>query len=404
MSRINQIESDSRRFLLHGLGAPGAETGHPPEAVVQSAANRKTVKLTGHWTLRGFSDRGTSEQNRLRQMLAIHARDSAVHWDLYGVQAIDSVGAFFLSRSWRNKRPEHLVIRDKHNPVLKRWLERQVSANTGQSPAKRPWPLRLAHRVREQLRYQLDFIRLFGQFVLDSLLLLRHPGRIPWREISATVYESGGRALTVTALVGVLIGVVVSMWSALELRNFGAEAYIVNILGISILRELGPLLAAIIVAGRSGSAMTAELGVMRLTQELDALSSIGISPSIRLILPMIVGLTIAMPLLVVWTDTIALAGGIFVAHVVLGINSGEFLESLPHVVPIVNFWLGLGKALVFGFLIAMVSGHFGLRIEPNTQSLGRETTNAVVNAITMVIAADAVFALLLQDVGLPGAS
>jgi phospholipid/cholesterol/gamma-HCH transport system permease protein len=119
---------------------------------------------------------------------------------------------------------------------------------------------------------------------------------------------------------------------------------------------------------------------------------------------MIVGLTIAMPFLVVWTDMIALAGGFFVAHMVLGINSGEFLVSLPHAVPIVNFWLGLGKALVFGMLIALVSGYFGLRIEPNTQSLGRETTNAVVSAITMVIAADAVFALLLQNVGLPGAS
>jgi phospholipid/cholesterol/gamma-HCH transport system permease protein len=243
-------------------------------------------------------------------------------------------------------------------------------------------------------------VELLGRLVLDVGYLLRHPGRAPWREWSATLYRTGATALPITALVGFLIGIVVSYLSAQQLQTFGANVFIVDLLGISILRELGPLLAAILVAGRSGSAMTAQLGVMRVTQELDALSAFGVSQTLRLVLPKVLALSVALPLLVLWTDALALGGGMLAADLELGIGYPVFLRRLPEVVPIANLWIGLGKGVVFGLLIAVVACHFGLRIRPDTESLGAGTTSSVVTAITVVIIADAVFAVAFSGVGL----
>jgi len=165
------------------------------------------------------------------------------------------------------------------------------------------------------------------------------------------------------------------------------------------LRELGPLLAAILVAGRSGSSITAQLGVMRVTEELDAMLVMGLPHGFRLILPRVVALAVTMPLLVIWTDAMALIGGMAAATIELGLSPRYFVNNLPEAVPIANYWIGLGKGVVFGSLIALVACHFGLRIKPDTESLGQGTTTSVVTAITVVILADAVFAIVFNGVG-----
>ncbi|HEY5801387.1 MAG TPA: ABC transporter permease, partial [Burkholderiaceae bacterium] len=177
------------------------------------------------------------------------------------------------------------------------------------------------------------------------------------------------------------------------------DIYLVNLLGMSIIRELGPLLAAILVAGRSGSSITAQLGVMRVTEELDAMLVMGMPHGFRLIMPRVVALAIAMPLLVIWTDAMALIGGIVAANAELDLSPSYFFKSLPDAVPLANYYIGLGKGVVFGALIALVACHFGLRIKANTESLGRGTTTSVVTAITVVILADAVFAIVFNGVG-----
>ena len=156
----------------------------------------------------------------------------------------------------------------------------------------------------------------------------------------------------------------------------------------------------LVVAGRSGSAITAQLGVMRVTEELDALAVMGIPYTVRLILPKVIALAITVPLLVLWTSSIALVGGAFSAKLQLGMSMSQFILGLPAAVPVVNLWLAIGKGAVFGALIALVACHFGLRIEPNTESLGAGTTRSVVTAITVVILADAVFAIIYADVGI----
>jgi phospholipid/cholesterol/gamma-HCH transport system permease protein len=249
------------------------------------------------------------------------------------------------------------------------------------------------------LDHAVGLLRLIGELVIALALLPARVRLIPWREISANVYRAGLQALAITGLVGGLIGVVLSYLFALQLRQYGADAFIVRILGIGVLRELGPLLAAILVAGRSGASIAAQIGVMRVTQELDALAVMGISRTLRLVLPKIVALTIALPLLVLWTDAAAVLGGMLAAQYQLGIGPASFLAAFPDAVPQTNLWLGVGKGAVFGAVIALVACHFGLRIQPNSESLGTGTTQAVVAAITLVIVLDAVFAVIFSDVG-----
>ena len=244
------------------------------------------------------------------------------------------------------------------------------------------------------------FVRLLGGLLLECLRLVRRPSEIPWREISANIYKGGVMALPVTALVGFMIGIAMSYLMALQLRKFGADIFIINILGLAVIRELGPMLMAVLVAGRSGSAMTAQIGVMRVTEEIDALAAMGISRILRLILPKVIGLTLVAPLLVFWTSLWALIGGMISANLQLGIGYEFFLQQLPKVVRAVNITLSLSKGLLFGFVVTLVACHYGLRVKPNTESLSTSTTASVVTAITCVILIDAVFAIMTRSVGL----
>jgi phospholipid/cholesterol/gamma-HCH transport system permease protein len=328
------------------------------------------------------------------------AADPECGWDLRGVDVLDHAGALLLWRAWGRKRAPRLEIKTEQLQLF----ERMMAA----APAL---PLRgrfdpffpavfVGRKVLNVYDHLTHLLVVLGQSVIELMALLMHPRRIPWRELSANVYRTGAQALGITALVGFLIGVVLSYLSSQQLKLFGADAFIVNILGVSVIRELGPVLAAILIAGRSGSAITASLGVMRVTQELDAMAVMGIPHSLRLILPKMLALAISMPLVVLWTDAVALLGGMVAARIELGIGYHHFLMTLPDAVPIANLWLGLGKGAVFGVMIALVACHFGLRIEPNTESLGMGTTDSVVTSITVVILVDAVFAILFKDIGI----
>jgi phospholipid/cholesterol/gamma-HCH transport system permease protein len=196
-----------------------------------------------------------------------------------------------------------------------------------------------------------------------------------------------------------LIGVVISYLTSDTLKAYGAGVYIVNLLGISIIRELGPLLVAILIAGRSGSAMTAQIGVMRVTEEIDAMIAMGISPISRLVLPKVLGLAVALPLVSIWAIAAALVGGAIAAYAQLGLDMVFFLSSLPRVVYADNIWIASVKTLTFGMTIALISCHFGLRAKPNTESVSSSITTSVVAAITLVILLDAVFAIMFRSVG-----
>jgi phospholipid/cholesterol/gamma-HCH transport system permease protein len=356
----------------------------------------KVVRLSGNWTLRNLA-----MAPLLRHKIKKLADNKTMQWDMEAVDVLDSGTALILWQDWGKQMPAALRMRPEHQRLFERWQSLQLT----EFESKRSRALLVIlylQRTIESFRLQLlDLVMLLGQLALDIAYLFRHPGAVPWSEISSTIYEAGVRALGITALVGFLIGIVLSYLSALQLKLFGAEIYIIDILGMSVIRELGPLLAAILVAGRSGSAMTAQIGIMRVTEELDALSAMGISHSMRLILPKVAALTISMPLLSVWTSAMALVGGMVSAQNTLDISYQQFFLKLPDVVPLLNVFIGLGKSVVFGLMIALIACHFGFRIQPNTESLGYETTNSVVAAITVVIMNDAVFAILFMNVGMP---
>jgi phospholipid/cholesterol/gamma-HCH transport system permease protein len=368
----------------------------PSLTVFTSDEGDSWVKLSGSWNLRNLV-----LAPDLQSKISLNAVNSAIYWDLRDIDALDSVAALMIWEAWGEKIPGQLQIKPEHQCLFDRW-QSQILPIT--EPCESGFSLffnaiwQMIHGFWLQF---LDIVILIGQLTLDVNYLVRHPRAIPQAEISITIYEAGVRALGITALVGFLIGVVLSYLSALQLKTFGAEIYIIDILGLSIIRELGPLLAAILVAGRSGSAMTAQLGIMRVTEELDALSAMGISHSLRLILPKVLALMIVMPLLSAWTSASALLGGMFSAQNTLDISYQQFFLKLPNVVPLINVFIGLGKGLVFGVMIALIACHFGFRIKPNTESLGVETTNSVVASITVVIMIDAVFAILFMGIGMP---
>jgi phospholipid/cholesterol/gamma-HCH transport system permease protein len=354
------------------------------------------ARLSGDWTHRALAGRAVE----LRASLA--GLPAGTTWNLDEIGVVDSFGALLIWRAWGRRWPDEARIPAAARQALAR-LEAAQGEQLPRHPATGPATL-IANFGAATLGlagHLADFVVLLGRITLDLAYLLRDPAHWPLKEISANLHKVGVKAMPVAALVGFLIGVVLSYLSALQLKTFGADAFIVNILGLGIVRELGPVLVSVLVAGRSGSAMTAQLGVMRVTEEIDALTTMGISRYTRLVLPKVLALTFAMPLLVLWTSAVALLGGMVAAELQLDLGYGFFLQTLPRVVPVTNLWIGLAKGAVFGLLIALVACHFGLRVKPNTESLSTHTTSSVVSAITLVILADALFAIATRTVGVP---
>jgi phospholipid/cholesterol/gamma-HCH transport system permease protein len=371
--------------------APTLTVDHPHPGAAQS------VVASGVWQVHALTDKGALKA--ITQTLKALKGDPTLAWDLSAVSSLDHIGAQMFWNAWGKERPAQLKLDPRQEELFKR-IEAagdNVMPRTRTSHLK--WVIALGAGMLSFFEHLHGFVELLGRLVQDIWRFIRHPLTGPWREISANIFHSGFQALGITALVGFLIGVVLSYLSAQQLRMFGGDTYLVNILGMSVIRELGPLLAAILVAGRSGSAITAQLGVMRVTEELDAMLVMGISHGYRLILPKVIALAVAMPLLVVWTDAMALIGGMISAKIELNLSARYFIQKLPSAVPLINYTIGLMKGVTFGVLIALVSCHFGLRIKPNTDSLGRGTTTSVVTAITVVILADAVFAIIFNNVG-----
>ncbi|GAB4262763.1 MAG: ABC transporter permease [Methylomicrobium sp.] len=367
-----------------------------PVLHIRQQAGYSIVDLKGSWDLRAIEARSAAI-DELKQL----PDDSDYEWNLAAIDSLDSAGAWLIWQVWGEEFPLKLMVKPEHKRLFERWQ------SFGYEPTKvERTHLALLLAASNKLIaafwvHVVSSLVLLGQLFLDSSYLFKNPAKIPWAEISSTIYNSGVKALGITALVGFLIGIVLSYLSALQLQAFGAEIYIINILGLSIIRELGPLLAAILVAGRSGSSLTAQIGIMRVAEELDALSAMGISHSLRIVFPIVVALTVTLPLLAVWTNVAALIGGIVSAWQTLDISLQLFLLKLPDSVPLVNLFIGVGKSAVFGMLIGLIACHYGFLIKPNTESLGNETTNSVVASITVVIMVDAVFAILFMGIGMP---
>lgn len=371
------------------------EVPQAPRWQIVEESGQRIIRLVGYWNL---LTRGAERERVAAELQRIRTPRQLV-WDLSHVRVMDSAGALLLWHLWDEDLPDRLHCRPEH----RQWFARLGKLSTP------------SHRDREQRSASLSLLgarivamgqdaagvmQLIGQLLLDFVYTLLHPRLTPWKEISASIYRTGATALPLLGTVGVLIGIVMTYQLAMSLRQFGANTMIVSVLGLSILRELGPVITALIVIGRTGSAITAGIGVMHVTEEFDALRAFGASPTQRLILPSVIGMAVSIPLLVIWTDFAGLVGGIIASDFSLGVGYRLFIERLPESVPWVNFWIGLGKGVLFGFVIATVSSYFGLKVRANTESLRQETTNSVVTSLTLILLLDATLGALLTNVGL----
>ncbi len=377
---------------------------NPPRIETQTSPDGTRLAVLGRWTSAQVADVGRwrALQESLSALPRVANGKSTANnlaWDLRGMEQLDHIGAQLLWKQWGGAWPARIDMLPAQRAVLEHVAQFTTAAPALPLPTLRQRYLALGEITLLVLSHARSFTRMIGQLLLDVLRFAKAPRQGPWRDISGHVYQFGATALPITALVGFLIGVVLAYLSAQQLRRFGADAFIVDLLGVSLVRELGPMLAAILIAGRSGSAITAQIGVMRVTEELDAMRVMGIPHGFRLVMPRALALALAMPLISVWTTVAALLGGMVAADAALGITPRFFINALPAAVELSNLGLALGKTVVFGLLIALIGCHFGLRVKPNTESLGQGTTASVVTSITVVILVDAVFAVVFKDVG-----
>jgi phospholipid/cholesterol/gamma-HCH transport system permease protein len=260
--------------------------------------------------------------------------------------------------------------------------------------------LRFGRRTWTGLLGAFGLLSFLGANTLALLGSLAQPRRMRWRPIWYNLQTTGVAALPITGLLTFLLGIVIAYQGAEQLRRFGANIYIVDLVGLSMLRELSPLITAIIIAGRSGSAYAAQIGTMKVTEEVDALRTIGIGPLDLLVVPKVLALVLALPLLTVYTDIMGVLGGMVMARAQLDVSFDSFISRLGDAVSLTSFLIGVGKAPVFAVIIALVGCYQGFKVDGSAESVGRQTTMSVVQSIFLVILVDALFSIIFSWLGL----
>lgn len=260
--------------------------------------------------------------------------------------------------------------------------------------------IRTGRTIAKGLDALKHFIAFTGLVFWAMFKSLKHPSTIRFVAFLYHVEHSALKAMPIIVLTSLLVGVVLAYQAAYQLAQFGANIYIVDLVGISATRELAPLIAAIVIAGRSASSYTAQIGVMKITDEINAMNTMGFNSARFIIIPRVMGLCFAMPLIVAVADMVSIGGGMLVANLSLDINYVEFMRRFKEAVALKHVIIGLAKAPVFGFLIGLIACFRGFGVKNTTESIGIYTTKSVVNAIFWVIAFDAIFSIFLTQAGI----
>ncbi|MDF0677172.1 MAG: ABC transporter permease [Nitrospira sp.] len=326
---------------------------------------------------------------------------STVLYDAGEVTAMDTGGALILHRcidGVRRKGQETTLqgLKPEFAELLE-MVESQWAQLERRAPVRRSgWIDRVAGALRSRRTATIRALAFVGESTIAFGRALMRPRSIRWRTLLRIVELDGVRALPITGLLTFLVGVVIAYQGAEQLRKFGTNIFIVDLVGISLLREIAPLIVAILIAGRSGSAYAAEIGTMKVTEELDAVRTLGISPMNLLVLPRALALVIALPLLTVYADVVGVFGGMLIALGELNVSFVEFITRFEEAVPVRHFLIGLGKAPFFAAIIALVGCYQGFQIRGGVDDVGRHTTISVVQGIFGVIVFDAICSILLN--------
>ncbi len=380
----------------------------PKQAKDESGSNQAPhliIRSSGDWVIEGLPD----VDKKLSQFARKIGRlaKTPIQWDVSAVDNVDSAGMIlFISYYDLLKRHDFIVEivgasagYDKMYRLLRQYVPEPSAVGTAYPHNFRLMPElgKIAVSFWESLNAFLSFL---GENCIILLQALGHPLSIRYGAIVKNIEEAGVRALPIIGLTSFLIGIVIAYQGAVQLEKFGANIFIVDMISISVTRELAPMITAIVVAGRTGSSYTAQLGVMKITEEIDAMRTMGFDPLLFLVQPRILALMIVMPLLIFFADMIGILAGMLISNIHLHISYGEFLRRLQVALEIKHVWIGLLKGPFFAWLIAVVACFRGFQVSKSTESIGRYTTISVVNAIFLVIACDALFSVLFTELGI----
>jgi phospholipid/cholesterol/gamma-HCH transport system permease protein len=358
-----------------------------------------TLRCSGSWTVTNLS---RLEQRLSRQISPPQFPTRIL--DATDITRMDTGGAWLLKhliiQLEQQRFPLSLEgIRPEHQKLLQ--LVKIPSRNLNSLPLSSPGKLEnLGRLVWTHGEEALSFLAFLGETLVYFFRSAINPSRIRWRSFLSNLQTAGIYALPIIGLLIFLIGIVLAYQGGIQLRYYGANIFIVELVTVTMVQELSPLMAAIITAGRTGSAFTAQIGTMQVTEEIDALRTLGVPPLDQLVLPKLFALMLALPLLTVFADIMGTLGGMVMAQTLLGVEFREFAERIPQVVPLSSFLIGVGKALVFAAIIALVGCYQGFRVQGSAESVGRRTTASVVQAIFLVIIADAAFSILFTWLGI----
>lgn len=373
---------------------------HPLFEVSQK--NQKTtLKVGGSWQAKDLKN--------LVDLLKIENESitTDVILDCKNLKALDTSGAWLLNRFLERYAHLHFVnVTPQTKALLQQVKTYPISSpqEAAEAPVRLFYVLnflaQLGQKTTTLSKTFLQSLSFFGEICSFSKAFILKPWRFRGISLFHFLYEDGVKAVPIVGLISFLIGIVLVYQGADQLRRFGAEIFTVDLLAISALREIGILLTAIVVAGRSGSAFTAQIGFMKLNQEIDAMIVLGLSPIEVLVLPRILALVIALPLLAFFADMMALMGGALMTSVMLDLNVEDFLHHLRLSIKPWTFWTGIIKAPVFAFFIALIGCFEGLRVQGGAQSVGMHTTKSVVQGIFLVVVLDAFFSILFSILGI----
>ena len=368
---------------------------------IESANGQLVVAASGVWdisTVPSLDDRVRKIQPDSGNTVRINAA---------GLDKLDSAGAWVLFRLRQRLQNEGYDVeiegmRPEHAGLFGHIIACQDTPELTK-PKFRPLIQLLdgiGRRTFEMSKEARALISFLGEICVSMVYLLSHPHRIKIVPVINQMQQVGLNALPIVGLLSFLIGIVLAFQGADQLARFGAEIYTVNLLGVSFLREIGILMTAIIIAGRSGSAFTAQIGTMKVNEEIDAISALGLSPIQLLVMPRIIALVLVLPLLGFYADIMGLIGGAIMSMIVLDISVTRFIDQLNGAISMWTFWIGIIKAPFFAFVIAMIGCFNGLKVAGSAESVGLMTTKAVVQAIFLVIVMDAIFSIFFSFLGI----
>lgn len=368
-----------------------------PEFALETSGEQTILRVSGDWTVRTVQN----VDDDLRELTGA----GALVLDTSRLGSLDTAGAFVIDRTLRQLSDTPARVEGAH-PNAENLID-QVHAVTDVDEPRRPPHGGLVDMLERTgrgfinvMHESRDTLAFLGETLVTTFRLILTPWKLRWTSIVSVMEEAGLDAMPIIAFLSFFVGMVVAFIGATTLRDLGSEIFVVELIGFAMLRELGVIMTGIVLAGRTNSSFTAQIGTMKMRQEIDAMQTLGLKPMDVLVAPRIIAMVITTPVLAFVATLAGIAGGVMVGWLALDINPAVFLDRLQSNVPLDQFWVGMSKAPVFGFVVALIACRQGLNVGGSVQSLGAKTTTSVVQAIFSIIVIDALFAIFYMEMGI----